>query len=248
MAGPWGRGTRPAGNVFSGPSGTSSAGSGSSNHSRPSTPSIGTAASRPPVASTIAAPPDVAGFGASASSDRASATASTVPRRLATPSRGAGAPGPVPITSSFITSRVSRTSTASVRPPIATTHARRRWAPGRIASGKSVGSGAGVASGDGAAAGTTASSAGKPAHHAQQLVGGEGLGEVLVGALLLSPHAVALLVLRRDEHDRCLARARVPAEGAQGVVAVAARHDDVEEQHVRVLGLQLGLELLAVGE
>src|SRR5256712_9218592 len=233
MTGPSGRGTRPAANVFSGPSGTSSAGSGSSNHSRPSTPSIGTAASRPPVASTIAAPPDVPRFGASASSDRPSATASTGPRRLATPSRGAGAPGTVPTPSRFITSRVSRTSTASVRPPIATTHARRRWAPGRIASGKSVGSGAGVPSGDGAAAGTTASSAGKPAHHAQQLVRRERFREGLVGALLLAPRAVALLVPRGDEHHGRLARARVAPQRPQDLVAVAAGHDDVEEESRR---------------
>src|SRR5437899_1872819 len=81
-------------------------------------------------------------------------------------SSGARAPGTVATTSSVSTSRASRTSTASVRPPRATTHARFRWAPGRIGSYE------GVASGDGAAAGTTASSAGKPAHHAQQLVGG----------------------------------------------------------------------------
>src|SRR3989441_11935332 len=248
MTGPSGRGRRRGANVFSGPAGTWWGGSGSSNHSRRSTPSIGTAASRPPVASTIAAPPDVAGFGASASSDRASATASTVPRRLATPSRGAGAPGTVPITSSFITSRVSRTSTASVRPPMATTHARRRWAPGRIASGGSVGSGAGVPSGDGAASGTTASSAGKPAHHAQQLVRRERFREVLVGALLLAPRAVALLVPRRDEHHGRLAGARVAAQRPQDLVAVAAGHDDVEEQHVGMLGLHLVLERFAVAE
>src|SRR5882762_2206110 len=248
MAGSSGRGTTPAAKVLSGPSGSGSAGSGASNHSRPSTPSIGSAASRPPAASTIAAPPDVAGFGASASSGRASATASTVPRRLATPSNGDGAPGTLATTSSLITSRASRTSTASVRPPMATTHARRRCAPGRTASERDVASGDGAASDDGAAPGTTASSAGKPAHHAQQLVRGERFREILVGALLLAPGAVALLILRRHEDHRHRARARVAAQCSQDLVAVATRHDDVQQQHVGMLRLHLILELFAVGE
>jgi len=102
LSGPSGMGFRPA--------------TARSNHSRPRTPSIGTAASRPPAASTIAVPPDGAGFGASASSGRASATASTVPRRFGDAEQGRRRAGHAPTTSSLITSRASRTSTASVRP------------------------------------------------------------------------------------------------------------------------------------
>src|SRR5262245_1934140 len=243
-----GRGTRPAANVFRGLSGMPSGGSGASNHSRPTTPSIGTAASRPPADSTMAAPPPLIRFGARASTERASATARTVPRRFATPSSGAGAPGTAPMVSSVMISRASLTSTASVRPPIATTHARRRCAPGRTTSADGVASFAAAASGNGAGPGTTTSSAGKPAYHAQELVRRERLGKVLVGALLLTPNAIALLVLRRDEHDRRRLRARVAAPRAQDLVPVALGHDDVEQHHVGMLGLHLILELLAVAE
>src|SRR5215470_11244780 len=248
MAGSSGRGTRPAANVFSGLSGMSSGGSGASNHSRPTMPSIGTAAWRPPADSTMAAPPGLVGFGARANTERASAMATTAPRRFVTPSSGARAPGTAPIVSRFMISRASLTSTASVRPPIATTHARRRCAPGRTTSADGIVSFTAVAAGDGAGPGTTTSSAGKPVHHVQQLVGRERLGEVLVGALLLPPNAVALLVLRRDEHDRRRLRARVTAQRPQDFVPVALRHDDVEQHHVGMRGLHLIFQLLAVAE
>src|SRR5690349_12193084 len=228
----------PAANVLSSPSGTCSTGSGVSNHSSPSTPSIGTAARRPPASSTMAGLPALGAFGLSPSSEPASATASTVPRRFVTPSSGAGAPGTAPMASSVMTSRVSRTSTASVRPPIATMHARWRCAPGSVTSTgplapltslEATPLLAAATSGDGGMApGTSASSAGKPAHHAEQLIRRERLREVFVGALLLAPGAIAFLVFRGHQHDRRRAGTRVAPDRAQDLVAVASRHHDVE--------------------
>src|SRR5262249_55498824 len=112
------------------------------------------------------------------------------------------APGTAATVSNVMISRVSVTSTANVRPPISTTHARRRCAPGRTTSTDDGASLAGAAAADGARLGTTASSAGKLAYHGQELVGRERFGQIFVRPLLLAPRAIALLVLGGDEHDR----------------------------------------------
>src|SRR5262249_7661854 len=86
------------------------------------------------------------------------------------------------------------------------------------------------------------------AHRLEQLLRGEGLAEVLVGALALPPHPVALLILRAHHHHRGVLGAAVPLDAAENLVAVALRHHDVEQQYVRLLFGDLVLELLAVDE
>src|SRR5215470_2805976 len=81
-----------------------------------------------------------------------------------------------------------------------------------------------------------------------ELLGGEGLAQVLVGALTLTPHAIALLVLGAHEDHWHGLGASVALEAAQDLVAVAVGHDDVEEEQVRALLRHVLLELLAVGE
>src|SRR5207302_6434387 len=108
----------------------------------------------------------------------------TWPGRFLTPTGGDGAPGTAVVTSSITTSRAWMTSTANGRPPRSTTHERRAGARSATVS---------------TAAATSAlvgSSAGKPAHHRQELVRREGLGQIVVGALALAPRLVALLGLR----------------------------------------------------
>src|SRR5262245_64540213 len=51
-----------------------------------------------------------------------------------------------------------------------------------------------------------------------ELLGGEGLAQVLVGALTLAPHAIALLVFGAHEDHRHGLRASVALEAAQNLV------------------------------
>src|SRR5215468_3303737 len=81
-----------------------------------------------------------------------------------------------------------------------------------------------------------------------ELLGGEGLAQVLVGALTLTPHAIALLVLGAHEDHRHGLGASVALEAAQDLVAVAVGHDDVEEEQIRALLRHALLKLLAVGK
>src|SRR6185369_12185046 len=196
----------------------------------PSTPSMTTAARRSPSASTSARSLRVPT--GSPSNGRASTTGRTLPRRFMTPITAAGAPGTGVVVSSTTTSRASVTSTANGRPPSKTTQAR----PTSAASGASANSaGTGV-------------SVDKSAHHREQLVGGEGLAQIVVGALAPPPGAVALLVLGGHEHDRRRARVLVALERAQQLVAVTLRHDDVQQEHVGTLVRHLVLQRVAVDE
>src|SRR5688572_25738571 len=153
-----------------------------------------------------------------------------LPRRLATPRRGAGAPGIAVNGSSMTTSRASRTSTAKGWPPRVTTQARLRGAATAASAGGSGASAEGV--------GATASS-GKALHHREELVGRERLAEVLVRPLPLAPGPVAFLVLAADEHHGRRLRAGVLAQRPEDLVPVALGHDDVEQQHVGALGGEL---------
>src|SRR5215469_16607330 len=81
-----------------------------------------------------------------------------------------------------------------------------------------------------------------------ELFGGEGLAQVLVGTLALAPRAIALLVLGAHEDHRHGLGAPVALEAAQDLVAVAMGHDDVQQEQVRALLRHALLELLAVGK
>src|SRR5262245_40199480 len=81
--------------------------------------------------------------------------------------------------------------------------------------------------------------------HGDELLSGEGLAQVLVGALALAPHAIALLVLGAHQHHRHGLRAPVALEAAEDLVSVALRHHDVEEQQIRALLHHPLLELFA---
>src|SRR6185436_3315255 len=100
--------------------------------------------------------------------------------------------------------------------------------------GRGVGGAAGAqaAAGDGADAG----------HH---LLDAEGLDDEVVAAQLQADHPIDLLGLGADEDDGDVGIAG--ADGAADVVAVRARHHDVEEHEVGRLGLVQAHRLLAVG-
>src|SRR5262249_34586869 len=151
-----------------------------------------------------------------------------------TPTSEAGAPGTGVVTSSTTTSRASVTFTANGRPPSITRQARRAGATGRSST-------AGAST-------LTVVSADKPPHHREQLIGGERLGQIAVGALTPAPCLVALLVLRRHQHDRRCLRLLVLLERAQQLEAVALGQDDVEQHHVGPLAADLVLERFAVDE
>src|SRR5262245_10516566 len=68
--------------------------------------------------------------------------------------------------------------------------------------------------------------------HGDELLGSEGLPEVLVGALSLAPDAIALLVLRAHEDHRHGLGAAVALETAQDLVPVALGHDDIEQEQI----------------
>src|SRR5262249_26738543 len=114
------------------------------------------------------------------------------------PGGGAAAPVRGACAHGFWISRVALAPTANVGPPISTTHARRRCAPGRTTSTDDGASLAGAAAADGARLGTTASSAGKLAYHAQELVGRERFGQLFFPPPLLAPPPIPLLLLLRS--------------------------------------------------
>src|SRR4029450_1202252 len=184
-------------------------GATSSKPASPSTASIRTAARRSPSATTSARSAPRTG---KPSRGRASITGNAVPRRFMTPTSGAGAPGTGVMASSTTTSRASTTSTANDRPPRRTRQARR----------------AGERSSTARARLDPTASVDKAPHRRQQLIGRERLREVVVGALTLAPGAVALLVLRRDQHHRHRLGLLVALEGAQQLVPVALGHHDVQ--------------------
>src|SRR5579871_6405712 len=66
----------------------------------------------------------------------------------------------------------------------------------------------------------------------RQLVDVEGFGQVVVGARL--PPLPHLLVggLGGEQHDGDVARARIALQGGKHVVTVAARHHDIEQDHI----------------
>src|SRR5262249_772463 len=162
-------------------------------------------------------------------SGRTSTRGTTLPRRLATPRRWAGARGTTVDSSSATTSRQNRTST--------TRHPRAGWVGACVSAGSVVTAGPPIAR-----------SPDELADDGDELLGGEGLAQVLVGALTLAPHAIALLVLGAHENHRHGLGASVALEAAQDLVAVAVGHDDVEEEQIRALLRHAFLELLAVGE
>src|SRR6185295_12925867 len=82
--------------------------------------------------------------------------------------------------------------------------------------------------------------------HAEELLGGERLGQVVGGALPLAPQPIALLILRAHEDHRGVLDAGIATDAAQHFVAVALGHHDVEEQHVRPLLHHTILEQFAV--
>src|SRR5437773_4382778 len=73
-----------------------------------------------------------------------------------------------------------------------------------------------------------------PDYH-DELLGGEGLAEVLVSSLSLAPYPVAFLVLRAHQHHGHGLGALITLEAPQDLVTVSVRHDDIEKQQIRSL-------------
>src|SRR5499433_1548901 len=205
--------------------------------SRPSTSSIRSASCTPSRSTTRARASRPAVAGAKPSSGRTSTNGTMLPRRLATPRRWAGARGTLVYSSSTTTSREKRTSTAKRQPASETMHARAGGARACASAGSVVTAGPPIAR-----------SPDELADDGDELLGGEGLAQIFVGALALAPHAIALLVLGAHENHRHRLGASVALEAAQDLVAVAVGHDDVEKEQIRALLRHAFLELLAVGE
>src|SRR4029453_7130350 len=137
--------------------------------------------------------------------------------------------------SNTTTSRAYRTSTAKREPASVTMHAR-LW-------GTAVGAGRVVTAG----VPMTGSPDELPDYH-DELLGREGLAEILVGSLSLAPHPIALLVLRAHQHHGHGLGALVTLEAPQDLVAVSVRHDDIEEQQIRSLEDDTLFQCLTVGK
>src|SRR5688572_19501250 len=114
----------------------------------------------------------------------------------------------------------------------------RRFVVGSVGTGEA----------DAAAPASTPGSADKPPHHVEELIRGKGLGQVIVGALSLAPHAITLLVFRAHEHHGCRARTLILLESAEDLVAIALGHHDVEKDEIGVFLRTLVFELVAVDE
>src|SRR6266446_5329673 len=79
------------------------------------------------------------------------------------------------------------------------------------------------------------SSSEKPPDDREELVGREGLRQVLVRALTHAPDAVTLLVLRADHDHARLLGPLVSPHAAERLEAVPLGHHDVEQHDVGLL-------------
>src|SRR5690606_6552821 len=77
-------------------------------------------------------------------------------------------------------------------------------------------------------------------HRLQQLVLGEWLGQVVLGADHPAARLVEHAVLGREHHDRHRGELRVALDDRAGLVTVEARHQDVAEDQVGLVVVDLG--------